>query len=100
MVGVGLGPGVASRMHSGMIRTVSSMAVSVLNPFHSLMAVTETAYADAIVLSVSFALTVYFTVWQAARVAAADSIVAVAAGGGVAVGRGTSIFCPACRFVH
>ena len=52
------------------------------------------------VLSVSFAWTVYRTVSQAARVAAAGSRVAVAGGNGVGVGRGTFIFCPIARLVQ
>ena len=53
-----------------------------------------------IVESESSAWTVYSTVWHAARVAAADSSVAVGAGGGVAVGWGTKRVCPATRSVQ
>src|SRR5512143_522928 len=52
------------------------------------------------VLKESLAWTVYETVSQAARVAAAGSSVAVAAGSEVGVGRGTLIVCPMARFVQ
>jgi hypothetical protein len=51
-------------------------------------------------LSVSFAWTVYTTVSQAALVAAAGSRVAVAGGSGVGVGRGTFMVWPIARFVQ
>jgi hypothetical protein len=53
-----------------------------------------------IVLSESFACTVYKTVSQAARVASAGSRVEVAAGNGVGVGRGTLMVDPIARFVQ
>ena len=42
MVGVGDGPGVAARMHKGMVNCVSVKTLSVLNPFQSLIDCMET----------------------------------------------------------